>query len=49
MPGSVIVMVELNDERYPGETIAFREWGREREYAITRSEVLPDRSFITIK
>ena len=49
MPGSVIVMDELNDERYPGETIAFREWAKEREYTITRSEVLPDRSFITIK
>ncbi len=49
MTGSVIVMDELNDERYPGETVAFREWARERDYMIARSEVLPDRSFITIK
>lgn len=49
MPGSLIVLDELNDPRYPGETIAFREWAQNRSYDICRSEVLPDRTFITIK
>jgi hypothetical protein len=49
VPGSVLVMDELNDPRYPGETIAFREWALGKAYEIRRSEVLPDRTFITIK
>jgi hypothetical protein len=49
MPGSLIVLDELNDPRYPGETVAFREWVQNRAYDICRSEVLPDRTFITIK
>ena len=49
MPGSVIIMDELNDPRYPGETTAFREWAKGRPYDISRSEILPDRTFITIK
>ena len=49
IPGSVIVMDELNDPRYPGETLAFREWAKEKAYEIKRSEILPDRTFITIK
>jgi len=48
VPGSVIVMDELNDPRYPGETIAFREWAKEKSYQIRRSEILPDRTFITL-
>jgi hypothetical protein len=49
MPGSVIVLDELNDPRYPGETVAFREWARDKSYEITRSNILPDRTFVTIK
>ena len=49
VPGSVIVMDELNDPRYPGETIAFREWAKEKSYEIKRSEILPDRTFIILK
>jgi hypothetical protein len=49
MPGSLIVLDELNDPRYPGETVAFREWAQNRAYGIQRSEVLPDRTFITVK
>lgn len=49
MPGSVIVLDELNDPRYPGETVAFREWIKNRPYEILRSEVLPDRTFVTLK
>jgi hypothetical protein len=49
MPGSVIVFDELNDPRYPGETIAFREWAEGRSYHIERSKILPDRTFVTMK
>lgn len=49
IPGSVIVMDELNDPRYPGETIAFREWAKDKSYEIRRSEILPDRTFIILK
>ena len=49
VPGSLIVMDELNDPRYPGETIAFREWAKEKSYEIKRSEILPDRTFIILK
>lgn len=48
MPGSLIVLDELNDPRYPGETIAFREWVRNHKYEIQRSDILPDRTFVTI-
>ena len=49
MPGSVIAFDELNDPRYPGETQAFREWILKKNYQITRSTFLPDRSFVIIK
>ena len=49
MPGSVIVLDELNDPRYPGETLAFREWAINKSYEISRSNILPDRTFVTIK
>ncbi len=49
MPGSVIIMDELNDPRYPGETLAFREWAKGRAYEISRSNILPDRTFITVR
>lgn len=48
MPGSVIALDEMNDPRYSGETVAFREWAKEKRYSIERSQFLPDRSFITI-
>ena len=48
LPGSVIIMDELNDSRYPGETIAFRQWAKGKNYSIERSKILPDRSFITM-
>ena len=48
MPGSVLVMDELNDPRYPGETQAFREWIADRSYGIERSKILPDRTFVTL-
>ncbi len=49
MPGSIIVLDELNDPKYPGETVAFREWVASRSYTIERSKILPDRTIVTIK
>ena len=49
IPGSVIAFDELNDPRYPGETQAFREWIGQRGYEITRSTVLPDRTFVIVR
>lgn len=49
MPGSILVFDELNDPRYPGETIAFREWSKDRNLEISRSSILPDRTFVTMK
>ena len=48
LPGSIIIMDELNDSRYPGETIAFRQWAKGKNYSIECSKILPDRSFITM-
>lgn len=49
MPGSVLILDELNDPRYPGETIAFREWAKDLSYEVQRSDILPDRTFIIMK
>lgn len=48
MPGSVIALDEMNDARYSGETVAFREWASGKKYTIERSQFLPDRTFITM-
>ncbi|MEX0286207.1 MAG: TylF/MycF/NovP-related O-methyltransferase [Paracoccaceae bacterium] len=48
VPGSVVVMDELNDARYPGETVAVREWLNGRNYRVTRSRFLPDRTFVQL-
>lgn len=47
--GSVLVFDELNDARYPGETVAVREWLKGKQYDIRRSRFLPDRSLITLR
>jgi hypothetical protein len=48
VPGSVIAFDELGHPDYPGETQAFFEVFSGRDYTITRSRFLPDRSYITI-
>ena len=46
--GSVVALDELNCDEFPGETRALREtWGLDR-YRLTRSQFLPDRTFLTI-
>jgi hypothetical protein len=45
--GSVIALDEVNCQEFPGETQALREeWGLER-LRLTRSQFLPDRTFLT--
>ncbi len=46
--GSVIAMDELNNEDFPGETIAFKEIIGTNAYKLIRSRYLPDRSYIII-
>lgn len=48
LTGSVLAFDELNDTRYPGETMAVREWLKGRTYTVKRSRFLPDRSFVTL-
>jgi hypothetical protein len=47
--GSVLCFDEINDARYPGESIAVREWLKGKNYTIKRSKFLPDRTFVTIQ
>jgi hypothetical protein len=49
VPRSLIVMDKLNDPRYHGVTMAFREWAKEKTYEIKRFEILPDRTSIIPK
>ncbi|MCK0103287.1 hypothetical protein [Pseudohalocynthiibacter sp. F2068] len=49
LSGSVLVFDELNDEHYPGETMAVREWLKGKSYIVKRSRFLPDRSFVILK
>jgi hypothetical protein len=49
LPGSVLVFDELNDERYPGESVAVLQWLKGRRYRICRSRILPDRSFVILE
>ena len=44
--GSVIAMDEINCEEFPGETLALREVWDLNKLKITRSQFLPDRSYI---
>jgi Macrocin-O-methyltransferase (TylF) len=47
--GSVIAMDELNCSEFPGETIAFKEVLGLDRYRLTRSQFLPDRTYLTIE
>lgn len=49
VPGSVIMFDELNNAKYPGETVAFKELMGDFKYRIRRSEYFPDRTFLTLK
>lgn len=47
--GAIIAMDEINNDNYPGETIAFREVFGLGNYEIHKSRYLPDRSYIIYK
>lgn len=47
--GAIIAMDEINNDDYPGETIAFREVFGLGNYEIHKSKYLPDRSYIIYK
>ncbi|PRM91334.1 crotonobetainyl-CoA--carnitine CoA-transferase [Arcobacter cryaerophilus gv. occultus] len=47
--GAVIAMDEINNDDYPGETIAFREVFGLGNYEIHKSRYLPDRSYMIYK
>jgi hypothetical protein len=44
--GSVIVFDELNAPEYPGETVALKESGLLKKCTLTRSRIVPDRSYL---
>jgi len=46
--GSIIVMDEINDSDYPGETQAIKEVLKLKELTIKRSQILPDRAYIIL-
>jgi hypothetical protein len=46
--GGVLALDELNAEDYPGETVAFREVFGLQDHVLARSQILPDRSYLTI-
>jgi hypothetical protein len=48
MPGSVIMLDELNNKEYPGETRAFREVFRDVGYRVQKSRFMTDRTFIIL-
>ena len=49
VPGSVLMMDELNAVDYPGETVAFKEVFKDVRYKIKRSQYLTDRTFIILE
>lgn len=49
IPGSVIMLDELNEPASPGETIAFKEVLSDIKYKIKKSKFIPDRSILIIK
>jgi len=49
VPGSVILLDELNYPEAPGETIAFREVFKDIDYSIEKSKFIRDKAIVTIK
>ena len=46
--GSIIVMDEINDSAYPGETIALKETIGLNKFKIIKSKYLPGKSYIIV-
>jgi len=49
IPGSVILLDELNYPEAPGETLAFKEAFKDISYAIRKSQYIPDKSILIVK
>jgi len=49
VPGSVILLDELNYPEAPGETIAFKEVFRGVPYSIRKSKIITDKSIVILK
>lgn len=48
VPGSVVMLDELNSRDYPGETLAFKEVFADQKYAIHTSKFMTDRSYLVM-
>ncbi|MEC9368526.1 MAG: crotonobetainyl-CoA--carnitine CoA-transferase, partial [Pseudomonadota bacterium] len=49
VPGSVVMLDELNSRDYPGETVAFKELFADRRYTLHKSRFMTDRSYLVIQ
>lgn len=49
LPGSIIMLDELNEPASPGETIAFKEIFKNIDYEIKKSKMIADRTILKIK
>ena len=49
VPGSVVMLDELNSREYPGETIAFKEVFADHRYSLHQSKFMPDRAYLVIE
>jgi hypothetical protein len=49
IPGSVIMLDELNNRDYPGETRAFKEQFSDVKYSVRKSQFMTDRTFIILE
>jgi hypothetical protein len=49
VPGSVVMLDELNNKDYPGETRAFKEAFKGMKYRVQKSQFMTDRTFIIIE
>ena len=49
IPGSLILLDELNYPEAPGETVAFKEAFRDITFTIKKSKYIPDKSIVIVK
>lgn len=49
LPGSVVMLDELNNKDYPGETRAFKEVFKDMKYHVKKSQFMTDRTFVIIE
>ena len=49
VPGSIVMLDELNNKNYPGETRAFKEVFKGMKYRVKKSQFMTDRTFIIIE